>query len=561
MESQTQTLSFYTTGEGYTNLLVDFFQSGEFKLFEDLLGDGNLDHEQKLMAFRLQMKLEGDTRNGDLSCTFEDEAEDFNKTLYYAIKTAMRGILNDEFQEIEEIHDMCTSENEHRSVREQKRLDKMAPIFKYFTVEELLQRCGKMALRESGYEISEFPTVDEGRTINGVILKDGSFIECGYQDHVNLFPVLYRLGLSDASDWTRSEEVLHISSSSLNGKAAYTFQPDSYRGRNAEKKITSEQVETCWRLRKWISEVYGTLGDNTSMANCTRNWVIDTAGMGGKFGNLLFLNKYFPHVRTPRFSRDLADFERDSTVFMRTSPEKSLPGLLNSRKIKANEHDATVARNFMQLEFERVKDLRDDNELHWFFQEFLEGPNGVCHIRREPNRSNEEFTFSYMVSNRQGDIVQGIPSTDRLPADRERDLRHVAYELFKTLECDGLQLEFVLHNDAIVIVQLRELANEFDKAIGGGAPQQAFVRGKSFSSGGIEVDVNDILVIESDGASELLIGKKALIVTGDVEFSHLLALSKALRIPSMYATGPVDFKGHAKVYFSSRLKEAYVNTI
>ena len=557
--SEVQQLHFYTTGEGYTNLLVDFFQSGEFKLFEDLLGDGNLNHEQKLMAFRLQMKLEGDTRNGDLSCTFEKEADDFNTTLYYAIKTAMRGILNDEFQEIEDIYDMCTSDNEQRSVKEQKRLDKMAPIFKYFTVDELLQRCGKIALRENGYEITEFPTVAEGRTINGVILKDGSFIECGCQDHVNLFPVLYRLGLSDASDWTRSEEVLHISSSSLNGKAAYTFQPDSYRGRNAEKKITPEQVATCWKLRKWISDVYGTMGSNTSMANCTRNWVVDTEKMGGKFGNLVFLNKYFPHVKTPRFSKELGDFEKDAMIFMRTSPDKSLPGLLNSRKIKANQHDATIARNFMQLEFEKVKDLRDDNELHWFFQEFLEGPNGVCHIRREPNSSSEEFTFSYMVSNQQGDIVQGISSQDRLEANRERDLRYIAYNLFKTLECDGLQLEFVIHDDEVFIVQLRELVNEFEKGLGGGAPPQAFVRGKSFSSGGTEINVDDILVIESDGASELLLGKKALIVTGDVEFSHLLALSKALRIPSMYATGPVDFKGLTKVYFSSRLKEAYVN--
>ena len=216
----------------------------------------------------------------------------------------------------------------------------------------------------------------------------------------------------------------------------------------------------------------------------------------------------------------------------------------------------------MKAEFEKFKGVRGDNELHVFYQEFLEGSNGVCHIRREPNRSNEEFVFSYMVSSNQGDIVNGKKSEETLSKPHEIELQTLTYRIFKELQCDGLQFEFVIHNDSVYIVQMRELENEFEKALGGGAPQGALIKGKSFSAGGVEIDVNDILIIESDGKPELLLGKKALIVTGDVEFSHLLALSKALRIPSMYATGPVDqLVGLNKVYFSSRLKEAYINKI
>ena len=65
--SETQILHFYTTGEEYTNLLKEFFSSGEFKIFDELLGDGNLDHEQKVMAFKLQIRLTGDTRVDGLS--------------------------------------------------------------------------------------------------------------------------------------------------------------------------------------------------------------------------------------------------------------------------------------------------------------------------------------------------------------------------------------------------------------------------------------------------------------------------------------------------------------
>lgn len=69
------------------------------------------------------------------------------------------------------------------------------------------------------------------------------------------------------------------------------------------------------------------------------------------------------------------------------------------------------------------------------------------------------------------------------------------------------------------------------------------------------------MIVDSDGVSELLIGKKALIVQGDVEFSHLLALSKALKIPSMYSTGKVDLSKYSKVKFISYNYEAWIESI
>ena len=56
----------------------------------------------------------------------------------------------------------------------------------------------------------------------------------------------------------------------------------------------------------------------------------------------------------------------------------------------------------------------------------------------------------------------------------------------------------------------------------------------------------------------ILKNKKALIVESMVEFSHILALSKALRIPSIYGTGPVDLSKYQNVSFSAITKHGYV---
>lgn len=557
MAIKTEVLHFYITGEGYTGQMLDFFRSGEFHLFNEMLGDGNLTDVQKRQAFELRMVLTGTTKDGgDLNCHFIDEYPDFAKTLYYAIRTSFNGILNNEFKELSTLAEMCRTENPDRTVKLQKQLDKLAPIFKYFTVEELFTLCGKYALREEGYALADMP--ESEHSLNGVILKDGSFIECGYQDHQSLFPVLYKMGLSDTSSWMDSEEVIHISSGSLNGTVAHDLE---YKWKDdAEYKITPAQVATIWRLKDHIRETYGSMGSNTCMQNLVRRYTIGTTDKGGKYGNLIFLKQYFPEIPLPHFSLNVEDFAGNDKIFMRTSPKNSMPGLLNSRIIKPTEHDVTKARNFMQLEFTKFADLHRDNKLNWFFQELLEGPNGVCHVRREPNCSDgPKFIFSYQMSSVQGDVVSGKVSTDRLSTELEAELTAIATKLFKEIQDDGIQLEFVSHNNKIYIVQLRLLENEFEKGLGEHVPDEYLCKGLTFSKGkgGDEIDVKDILIVSEDAKSEELIGKKALIVETNVEFSHILALAKSLRIPAMYGTGKVDFKGNTKVSFRAVTKNAY----
>ena len=134
----------------------------------------------------------------------------------------------------------------------------------------------------------------------------------------------------------------------------------------------------------------------------------------------------------------------------------------------------------------------------------------------------------------------------------------------------GVQLEFVrVGENDIRIVQMRTLQNNPRTSFEPNEKelQEAIVVGKTFSSApffsnnSIEVDVKDILIVDEDCESEKLLDKKALIVTGEPNFSHILALSKALNIPSMYATGKVDFKDIETVRFSTEYIKAFIKKV
>ena len=538
MENQ---LHFYTTGEAFTELLEGYYRSGLFDLFDQLLGD-NLNEDQKKLAFRLRIKLTGSTQNdGDLSCHFlEEDPEDFAEKLYFAVKTSIKDILNEDLLELEWI-----------SEREEGKNIKV--LLKYISADEICYICRNQILKERGYEITEFPSVEEDRTINGVITKDGSFIECGYQDHINLFPILYRAGLSDTGDWTDSREVIHISSSQLGGYVIHNFED---RFSREGYYITPEQVQTLWRLKKWVSETRSSFGDN-NICSLIRKYVVDQENLGGKYGNLKFLERFYPDIKLPRFSTNLDDFRDHEKVFIRTSPKHSLPGLLNSRVINTSEENYTKVKEEIINEFDQFKDVKENNEIHWFIQELLEGGNGVCHIRKEPNCRDLKYTFRYQLSENQGDVVNGKITTHQLTYPQEEELKRIALEIFNDLD-QSIQLEFVVHEGDIYIVQLRILENEFDVALGSHRPSDILYEGLTFSKGSGTLSVEDILIVSEDALPEDLLNKKALIVENNSEFSHILALAKTLRIPAIYGTGPIDFGDNKKVNFNATCKEGFI---
>ena len=554
-------LHFYTTGKAYMDLIKDFYRSGLFYQVEQLLGDGNFGEEQKQLAFRFMFDLVGDTRKGDLMASFlDEEPEDFNETLYYAILTSIHEIS----------YEYDVRDIEHFIGKGHRNID---VLLRYFTLEEIFDRCKDYILREYGYRKSTLYDVINSNedTISGMMLRDGAFVQCGYQDHVSLFPVLASLGLVEGEDRFNCDAIA-ISSNMISGGIGYTLDMMSFR-HEREYTISEAQLEQMWDVREHQLRHYSGTGKNP-INDAIRECYSYGIGMGGKYGNLRFLQKFYPHIKICEFSDK---YEKSyGANFVRTSPLRSMPGLLNSILVK-NKKEADAAVKKIKADYEKIDVLKEYNDIFWFYQKWEPGQNGVLNCTEKqrgtyPTTTSPEhvvrhkYDIEIACSETQGEIVGGKKSSYELSPDEQSYLRGIAREIAEDMRRD-IQIEFVrvAEND-IRVVQLRTLKNSPSRNFDYEAEhlKDAIITGKSFSYydySSSSVNVEDILVVEEDAKPEDLIGKKALIVENDVSFSHILALSKALNINSMYATGKVDFGDAKEVIFKTDKKTAYIKKI
>lgn len=507
--TKTEKLSFYTTGDSFTNLLNNFFKEGKFKsVYEILSQDGKgLDDLQIKLFFLGLNEFEGDTREGDL--LFKSIKRKPEQTPNQRIFWALRNCCSHNDIDIQEAisSDLLNEKKAHKEFPEFHYLSKV------LTRKTILDLIWKEIILSEGYEINPSHLKNYG---DGVIIPTGEYITCHYMGHKDLYPLLASLEIANDSDWIDDTKCIHVSSSQMSGKVAWNLKE-----RNFEKgRITQEQIATIVKYEA-ISRVYGEW--ETKMMSIL-SYTKYQENYGGKFNNLIFLDKYFPEINLPKFSKEMIEGVKNC---IRTSPKYSLPGLLESKF----DIDGNSIKEICET-FEKYKNVINGNELHYFYQEFIEGENGVAHYLK-----GEEFNYS--VSSTRGDIVSGKKSTRTLPIDVIKKLSKICSNLYKKLDSD-IQVEFVISDDKVYIVQLRILENPYERAVQIGKPENTIYTGRTFSKGTIEdVKKEDILVVHEDAQSELLLGKKALIVESDTEFSHILALSKSLGIPSIYATGKV----------------------
>lgn len=527
---------FYTLGPEFTRLLFSFIQEGRFKAVYNTLIDGGMPEDMIGDFFRLKYKFEGDSRDKEgLSIVPNEPEEDVNDFLFYGVMTCMR----ENFDE-EEFYSNADKWNIYEAAEQSEDLK---IIFQHISIEEFVKTNLPRIMRSCGYKVRES---EHGEKFSdGVILQDGTVIQCGYQEHAELYPVLFRLGLANKSDWSTDTKCIHVTSGQVIGNVSHELQMTLYH--DCRMLISDAQMETLFKYRNHISGQYG---EDDSIVESIRRVHIKEAAAGGKYGNLDFLRKYYPHIKIPEISLE-NNFE--GNISIRTSPELSLPGLLNSVfDIPACEAAGAIEK--INSDWEKVKDVREGNSLHLFYQKNISGQNGVCHYI-------EERDFSYAVSEEQGKIVSGGSGRTILSNEEYTALRKIASELYHDLKAP-VQLEFVVSNGTVYIVQLRILQNNVDNCVKYAIPGNAFVAGRSFSKGYAEnIAVSDILIVKNEADSKMLLGKKALIVEDDVAFSHILALSKALRIPSMYGTGPVDLSKHSSVNFYSQITEGYITPV
>lgn len=526
-------VSFWTEGEGFTKLLRGFIEEGLYDKVIGVLLDGGMPFDMLKRFFKYEIKFTGDTRNnGDLQ--IEDEEvketeEEFANRIYWSWRNYVattnnrdRKIKHAEWDEknpepdVDEYFVHYDAETPIEMLRstffeKQKDLEQFKEIF---SREELINLIWKKLIRDEGYKINPSPLQKLG---SAVILSSGDVIEVEYMGHKEIYPLLYALDLVESPDWTEDNTAIHVTEGQMSGGSIRFLE--NY---NEKTPFEYKQLETL-RIYKDSLSMYS--GWDT-MFHTILDFYNDKYDHGAKFNNLMFLKDMYPHFKTPMISRIPIEFNRVKTA-VRTSPLYSLPGLLESNfELKEGWLDEMTAL------FEKYKDVRPGNEFHYFYQEYIEGMNGVAHRTKDGH--------TYMLSKNRGDVVQGVKSKERLNHETDMKLREITKELFKDLGKE-IQIEFVVTpENEIYIVQLRLLKNGPERTVIGNAPKNMLYNGLTFSKGEVEnLTPADVLVVHSDANSEELLGKKALIVTSDVEFSHILALSKTLEIPSLFNTGDV----------------------
>lgn len=370
------------------------------------------------------------------------------------------------------------------------------------------------------------------KTFHGTFLRDGSVIYCGSMGHDLLYRTLCEIGETETSDWCNCETTIKFSSEMLSGKIAMDFKFQEYDG--VRYPPSDAQIHAI--LRSNITEIYG----GESFFKGAADYITKITDGGRKYGNLVFLRDYCGFlleehgIQLPFFEKLDRDKEYPAG-FIRTSPEKSLPSLLNSRNYGGGKVDAPLFDLF-QCEFGE-KNFIEDNKLHLFYQDFVPGSNGVCQVL--------DGEFEYALAE-QGVIVGGGKGIYTLPSHLEINLKNFALEVYRRA-MQPVQFEFVSDGQQLYIVQMRflELGEKYYRS----CADPEICSGDSFYRGfAHRVSLSDVLIIDSEmNDATQLIGKKALIVRQKPQFSHALALSAALKIPSITGVGDFDFSKHQTI--------------
>ena len=538
MSTTTETLHFYTEGVGFTNLLRDFIEEGRNYTVYQILRDGGFTDNLANQFIRGELKFTGTTQfGGDLEVEKEGQF-DANTML----EQSLRSILTKYAEEHDDEDDLTDMERLKKYIK-----DADIHILKNAFGEETLLNVYRtdvineytIGLIEKdgwGYiRARDVHRASKDDVMDGLILPNGDVITCGYQEHSSLYPFLQDLGIVKVSCWTDCEETIHISSGQIGGEISHGIG-----SRWRTSTATDECMQTLFKLRRHLVEY----GRDYEITYKLLKHVGISEGFGNKWNNLVFLQKYYQDIQVPRISKEPIEGVKNC---LRTSPLYSLPGLLES---VFDITETSVAE--IEATFEKYSDVRKDNELNIFYQEYIEGANGVFHCDRDG--------FRWDISTNRGDIVQGKKGNVHVSETVLRKLKALGESLHLDFDKD-IQVEFVVNGDEFWVLQLRILENNPERTVIIHRPEEAIVDGKTFSKGSVEIDVNDILVLDSDGASELLLGKKALIIKEDVEFSHILALSAALKIPSIYGTGEIKLPKEGKIKFEAYNKEAWITLI
>ncbi|BAV39209.1 hypothetical protein BPT24_084 [Tenacibaculum phage pT24] len=542
-------LSFYALGEDLTRQIQDNISSGEFHIALEIILSGGLDiNDEKHMVyilgfFRKAFILAGDTRTEEgIYITPQhdiSELETANEMLYTGWRTLLSR-LNRDYRvsyETYQIEYVLDNDFDDRDVTALKKVFKAETLGTIFRDSIFIDNNFGVYSMDN---VNEYPLTQEQKLRNGVITQCGLFIECGFEGHVDLYPLLHATGLSSTDSWFDSNErkVLHISSGQVKCNYLGNVLERNWMMDKKKHKPTEEQLKMLYHMRNHFNEFYA-CGRTTSKA--LLDYVIEEEKCGAKFGSLAFLSR-FKDVSIPEYSKT----PLDGKYALRTSPNKSMGGILTSYfGISTEKCEETIKT--MESEYEKYKDLRPQNEFHYFYQREVEGYIGVANVY--------DGKFDIAISDKRDDIVGGKVSEIKVSKLVSDYIERLIMELSKDFESD-VQIEFCFDGFNIHILQLRVTSTQSIKDVK--VPSDAIL-GTSHCRGSNMAIPEKVLVIDSECESKELIDKEILIVRENVVFSHILALSKSLNIPSIYGVGKdFDLEGVELVKINTLGKQGFV---
>lgn len=544
-----RTLSFWTTGEDFTRLIRNFIDEGQAARVSEILKALPLEIIKGF--FEGKYKFEGDTRDGKDLQVVEDDSNSFNldqcirsivlehiRPLKYLLKHSANkdAAIDAQFYDAENV---MTHTND-KDIQALKLL---------FNPEELIQKYryldSDVIYADGQYDVLTVDLIKKStRTMSGCILPNGDFVRCADTNgHNSLYRYLSRLGVIDADDWAQCKETIHVSYNRISGRDTINL----INGIRLDF-MTEQQLETLFQLRNTFRFYDSIAGEDDLLSKSLMNALALRLDLGAKYCNLKYLQKFESSLfKLPKI--DIKPIQGVQNC-IRTSPRYSLAGILDSKfDLQPKDYEAAICDIFAK--YERFKDIISDNKLTVFYQEQLDGQNGVFNV-------DERGQVSYAISDNRGDIVNGKQSSN-ISIELKAKMNPIAKLFFQEFK-SSLQCEFVIVAGDVYVVQLRLLKPQHKDILCQINDKNEsyykdfnniFLRGKAFCTGAARVKTSEILVVKDDCDTSELIGKKALIVESNTEFSHILALSKSLNIPSISGTGKVTLPEGKEFYFIS----------
>lgn len=528
------TVSFWTTGEAFYNLMLEYLKAGKFQNVQLSLEDAGLPNDYMVECWKGKFKLSGDTRTDeglqiDLLTTSN---EDWIEAMYTGLITIAKDLYGSKNIPSSDII-IELLENDSYSIVIVEKL----PILKYIKLDDFLQLLSEK-LFDNLPEIIQVGSLSDicmsnPNSTSGFLLNDGRFIQITHESHRYVERTLWKLGIvKKLSDGSKDEDAIRISFNTISSFLKYRHE------------MSDAQIVELVKASEWIKRFYLAAPNSESVQNVLLQQYAKKLDNGQKFANLCFLKEHLSmflneQIQLPIFNNEIDEsFNGIKYLMVRTSPVKSVPGLFDSVKT-SNDENIFFAVQEVEAKFEKF-----ETEPKYFYQEFIDGYNGVANCINY----RDKYSFTYSLSEKQGEIVSGgFDESSKLAnkkiGDALHELSHFAARLSKWLFSE-VQIEFVIDykSGIVYIVQFRILNRHF---VEGTQPKYqidaAKIIGLTFNSCERKtVKKEDILFVKSGDEtkikSEELLKKKALVVQANVEFSHLLAMSISLNIPSIYAT-------------------------